>query len=75
VNFWLRAEPHSRWYADALLPIHAVPFTKEHTGAWMKFLSSQRFLVVYSGVLTIVFYITVLCGFTSATATEDGDRV
>jgi hypothetical protein len=34
----------------------------------MKFLSSQRFLVVYSGVLTIVFCITVLCGFTGATA-------
>jgi hypothetical protein len=29
----------------------------------MRFFSSQRFLVVYSGVLTIVFASTVLCGF------------
>jgi hypothetical protein len=33
----------------------------------MRFLSSQRFLAVYSGVLTIVFCVTVLCGFTGAT--------
>jgi hypothetical protein len=29
----------------------------------MRFFSSQRFLVIYSGVLTIVFAVTVLCGF------------
>ena len=34
----------------------------------MRFLSSQRFLAVYSGVLTIMFCVTVLCGFTGATA-------
>ena len=34
----------------------------------MKFLSSRRFLAVYSGVLTIVFCVTVLCGFTGAQA-------
>jgi hypothetical protein len=28
-----------------------------------KFLSSQRFLVVYSGCLTVIFLVTVLCGF------------
>jgi hypothetical protein len=33
----------------------------------MKFLSSQRFLAVYSGVLTVMFCVTVLCGFTGAT--------
>jgi hypothetical protein len=34
----------------------------------MKVFSSQRFLAVYSGVLTIVFCITVLCGFSGAKA-------
>jgi len=34
----------------------------------MKILSTQRFLAVYSGVLTVVFCVTVLCGFTGATA-------
>ena len=29
----------------------------------MRFFSDQRFLAIYSGVLTIVFAITVLCGF------------
>jgi hypothetical protein len=29
----------------------------------MKFFASQRFLAVYSGVLTLVFVITVVCGF------------
>ena len=29
----------------------------------MRVLSSSRFLVVYSGVLTLVFVVTVLCGF------------
>jgi hypothetical protein len=33
----------------------------------MKILSSQRFLVVYSGVLTLIFCVTVLCGFSGAT--------
>ena len=32
----------------------------------MNFLSSQRFLAVYSGVLTLVFALTVLRGFTTA---------
>jgi hypothetical protein len=32
----------------------------------MKILSSRRFLAAYSGVLTIVFGVTVLCGFTGA---------
>src|ERR1700748_2748138 len=32
----------------------------------MKLLSSRRFLAAYSGVLTIVFGVTVLCGFTGA---------
>ena len=40
----------------------------KRTEAQMTFFSSQRFLAVYSGVLTIVFCITVLCGFTGATA-------
>src|SRR3989442_16034715 len=30
----------------------------------MKALSSPRFLAIYSGVLTLVFAATVLCGFT-----------
>ena len=29
----------------------------------MRFLADQRFLAIYSGVLTIVFAVTVLCGF------------
>ena len=29
----------------------------------MRFFSDQRFLAIYSGVLTIVFAVTVLCGF------------
>jgi thiosulfate reductase cytochrome b subunit len=29
----------------------------------MKTLSSPRFLAIYSGVLTLVFAVTVLCGF------------
>jgi hypothetical protein len=29
----------------------------------MRLFSDQRFLAVYSGVLTIVFAVTVLCGF------------
>lgn len=29
----------------------------------MTLLSSRRFLVVYSGVLTLIFFITVICGF------------
>jgi hypothetical protein len=29
----------------------------------MKGLSSPRFLAIYSGVLTLIFAITVLCGF------------
>ena len=29
----------------------------------MKVLSSPRFLAIYSGVLTLVFAVTVLCGF------------
>lgn len=31
----------------------------------MKFLGSQRFLVAYSGILTLVFAVTVLCGFSA----------
>ena len=34
----------------------------------MKILSNQRFLAVYSGMLTIVFCVTVLCGFTGGAA-------
>jgi hypothetical protein len=37
----------------------------------MKFCSSQRFLVVYSGALTIVFCATVLCGCTGAGAKRE----
>ena len=29
----------------------------------MRFFADQRFLAIYSGVLTIVFVVTVLCGF------------
>ena len=29
----------------------------------MKALSSSRFLAIYSGVLTLVFAVTILCGF------------
>jgi hypothetical protein len=31
----------------------------------MRFFTDQRFLAIYSGVLTIVFAVTVLCGFTA----------
>jgi hypothetical protein len=31
----------------------------------MRFFTDQRFLAIYSGVLTIVFSVTVLCGFTA----------
>src|SRR3984885_13948004 len=31
----------------------------------MRFVTDQRFLAIYSGVLTIVFSVTVLCGFTA----------
>jgi hypothetical protein len=41
----------------------------------MNFLSSQRFLAVYSGVLTIVFCVTILCGFTGATAKQNFDVI
>ena len=34
----------------------------------MRFFSSQRFLAIYSGVLTIVFAVTVLCGFAARAA-------
>ena len=29
----------------------------------MRFFADQRFLAIYSGILTIVFAVTVLCGF------------
>jgi hypothetical protein len=32
----------------------------------MKLFASQRFLAIYSGVLTIVFVVTVVCGFAVA---------
>ena len=32
----------------------------------MRFFSNQRFLAIYSGVLTIVFAVTVLCGFAAS---------
>jgi hypothetical protein len=32
----------------------------------MRFFSDQRFLAIYSGVLTIVFAVTVLCGFAAS---------
>ncbi len=32
----------------------------------MRTFSSQRFLAIYSGVLTIVFAVTVLCGFAAS---------
>jgi hypothetical protein len=41
----------------------------------MEFISSQRFLAVYSGVLTIVFCATVLCGFRSVPAKRSFDEI
>jgi hypothetical protein len=32
----------------------------------MRFFSDQRFLAIYSGVLTVVFAVTVLCGFAAS---------
>ena len=32
--------------------------------------SAEKFLVIYSGVLTLVFVVTVLCGFTAVTGTQ-----
>lgn len=42
----------------------------------MKFLSSQRFLAVYSGVLTVVFCVTVFAGFAESRAkVQDLDEI
>jgi hypothetical protein len=41
----------------------------------MKFLSSQRFLVVYSGCLTVIFLVTVLCGFAKVEQRKTFDEI
>ncbi|MGA7914745.1 MAG: hypothetical protein WCA00_05880 [Candidatus Acidiferrales bacterium] len=40
----------------------------------MNFFASQRFLAIYSGVVTLVFAVTVVCGF-AAQRTETLDRI
>lgn len=40
----------------------------------MNFFASQRFLAIYSGVVTVVFAVTVICGF-AAPRTETFDRI
>ena len=40
----------------------------------MKLFSSPRFLVVYSGVLTLVFAVVVLCGAETAILLQLGIR-
>lgn len=40
----------------------------------MKFLASQKFLAVYSGVLTVAFVVTVICGF-AAPRNETFDQI
>jgi len=39
------------------------------------FFTSQRFLVVYSGVLTVVFSVTVLCAFTGSGRSASFDEI
>src|SRR2546423_11098578 len=41
----------------------------------MKFLGSQRFLVVYSGLVTLVFCVTVLCAFVMQSKTAAFEQI
>jgi hypothetical protein len=41
----------------------------------VRFLSSRRFLAVYSGLLTLVFAVTVLAGFTRWSENASFDQI
>ena len=42
---------------------------------FMKLLSNQHFLAIYSGILTLIFAVTVLSGFASWNKTADFDQI
>ena len=41
----------------------------------VRFLSSRRFLAVYSGCMTVVFAVTVLCGFAKPWQSANFDQI